>query len=325
MTSRSGHVAPARTGGGPRRRSLLGSALVALVMISLAPPAQAVAPAGPDQVGVDISWPQCDRTPAARWAFAVIGVNGGNAVTTNRCLTDQLSWASTSTSGEAPGQPRVQLYVNTANPGEVLQEYGVTSWPTDNVDPRGADSSLTGGPGDRNPYGLCVTTPGRYRGYTNDLACSWQYGWNRAVEAVDDRFRPAADAAGISGTVADYTWWLDVETMNSWQQGGPDAKARNTASLEGMAQLYTADGAASVGLYSTGYQWHRIVGDTLSLGTADLPTVGGKLIGLPSWLAGSSDAADAALRCTSVAGLTGGPVVLNQYIVDDLDHNQSCR
>ena len=273
---------------------------------------------------MDISFPQCDRELPTGLPFAIVGVNGGTAASTNRCLDQQLAWAAGNATGADPREPRLQLYVNTANPGDVVEEYGVTTWPTDGVDPRGGDSSATVAEGHRNPYGPCATTPGHYRGYTNDLACSWQYGWNRAVEAVDERFGPAARAVGLSGVAADYTWWLDVETMNSWQEGGPAANARNTASLEGMVQFYTAEGVSTVGFYSTGYQWQQIVGGTLGVPGLGVPEVGGNLVGLPSWLAGSASAVNARMRCTTATGLTGGPVLLNQYVLDDLDHNHSC-
>ncbi len=307
-----------------RVRTVLAVLLAALALLTVSGPAQAGPSDQPGPTGIDISWPQCDALLPAGTSYAVVGVNGGTSATTNRCLVEQLAWASENTSGAAPGQPRVQLYVNTANPGDVLEEYAVQTWPRDNVDPRGEDSYHTTAEGRRNPYGPCTVTPGSYRGYTNDLACSWQYGWDRAVEAVDERFAPAARAAGLSSSPVDYVWWLDVETMNSWQEGSAAAYARNAATLEGMTQLFLAEGVETVGLYSTGYQWGRIVGSTLSRPSGESPAVGGNLVGLPSWLAGSSDAVDAELRCRTATGLTGGPVVLNQYIVDDLDHDYSC-
>lgn len=271
-----------------------------------------------------MSWPQCDRELPAGMSFAVIGVNGGTAASTNTCLAEQLSWAHTTTTGADPAQPPIQLYVNTANPGEVLEEYGVTTWPTDNIDGRGADSFDNSDQARRNPYGRCAPTPGNYRGFTNDLSCSWQYGWNRAVETVVERFAPAARAAGLSDDVIDYTWWLDVETMNSWQGFDDGSHARNTASLEGMMQFYVDEGVVNVGLYSTAYQWHRIVGNTLIVPDGTSPVTGGNLVGVMSWLAGSPDAAAASERCGGLDGLTGGPVVMNQYVVDDLDYNYSC-
>ncbi len=276
------------------------------------------------RTGLDISWPQCGAPLPGGMSYAIVGVNGGTAASTNPCLAEQLSWAETSTTGVDPNRPRIQLYVNTANPGEVLEEYGVTTWPITNLDSRGLDSSQSADEAHRNPYGLCAQTLGNYRGFTNDLACSWQYGWNRAVEAVDQRFAPAARASGVSDRAADYTWWLDVETMNSWQLADADAYARNTASIEGMKQFYVAEGAADVGLYSTNFQWDQIVGNTLSFPNPDQPTTGGNLKGLKSWMAGAQSADGAAFRCLSLVGLTGGPVAMNQYIADDLDYNYSC-
>ena len=306
-------------------RAVIATLLSMFASTALVQPAQAAVPGA--RTGVDVSWPQCHvRTPAG-FAFAVVGVNGGTASTTNPCLADQLGWASSSTTGTAPNQPRVQLYVNTANPGQVLEEYAVTTWPIDDVDPRGSRSGDAIDIRLRNPYGACTATAtaAAARGIgTNDLACSWQYGWNRAVESVDKRLSPAARAAGLSEAASDYTWWLDVETMNSWQEGYPAALARNTATLEGMAQFYLSEGVRTVGLYSTGYQWSQIVGSTLDVDPGGAPVVGGALLGLPSWLAGASDTEDASRTCFAATGLTGGPVVMVQHIVEDLDHNESC-
>lgn len=299
-------------------------AVVAGASPAHAEPDDPVAPFLRDRIGLDVSWPQCDRVLPVATPFAVVGINGGTAASTNPCLADQLRWAFAATTETPAEEPRVQLYVNTANPGEVLQEYTVTTWPTDNVDSRGSDSFQHSDAARRNPYGHCATTPGNYNGYTNDMACSWQYGWNRAVGSIDKRFLPAAQTAGVSDDVADYTWWLDVETMNSWQRSGMQARARNAAALEGMAQFYAAEGVSELGLYSTHYQWRQIVGETVgSLDPAGHP-IAGNLINAPAWIAGAVDPTSAQLRCSTLTGLTGGPVVMNQYIADDLDHNLRC-
>jgi len=248
----------------------------------------------PELVGYDLSYPQCKQSPPTGQYFGIVGVNGGTAATTNTCLAAQLAWANKSKAGS--NQPRIQLYVNTANPGEVIDQ--ITTWPTNNTDKTGFTTA--------NPYGTCSGQ--------NDQACSWQYGWNRSVEAALDRFAPAARSAGIDSSAAAYTWWLDVETMNTWQSGSGAALARNTAALEGFAGYYQAQGA-TVGLYSTAPQWTSIAG---SVGA------GSNLNGLANWRPSGSSLANAKANC-SVAPLTaGGFISLTQYVQKNLDYDHSC-
>jgi hypothetical protein len=144
----------------------LGVAALAAACLALGVPA-AVADRGEDaEVGHDVSFPQCgDRLPDDP-AFAVVGVNGGLATRPNPCLAEQLAWAAEETTGAVAAQPRLQLYVNTANPGQVRDQ--VTTWPA-----RG-----------RTPYGRCEGT--------NSRACSWRYGWERVAVTVTEFFVPAA-------------------------------------------------------------------------------------------------------------------------------------
>lgn len=293
--------------------------------------AASAAPRTAAPTGNDISWPQCGKRYPTGQAFGIVGVNGGKTTNHNPCLADQLLWAAKS-SGTVAFQDKVQVYVNTANPGEVLEQYSVTTWPTDNVDPRGRTSLNNENTLLNNPYGACIFTEGNYSGYTNDMACSWQYGWNRAVETVDKFFKPAARTAAMSDNPSSYVWWLDVETMNSWQgendaEGTPglaDKRARNTATLEAMKSFYESEGAKKVGLYSTGYQWGRIVGGTIDITTT---STGYNLKGLDSWLAGAASLSDAQKRCNNPnfpALTAGGTVTLNQYISKNLDYDYSC-
>jgi hypothetical protein len=258
-----------------------------------AKPSSGAQPAEP--VGYDISWPQCGKKLPSGQAFGIVGVNGGNAATTNPCLASQLVWANKSVGGSV--QPKIQLYVNTANPGEVIDQ--ITTWPTSNTDKTGYTTS--------NPYGTCQGD--------NDKACSWQYGWNRAVEDNIDRFTPAASAAKINSAVSAYTWWLDVETMNTWQSGSSEALERNSATLEGMTHYFTSKGA-HVGLYSTALQWNEIVGGSIDPGS--------NLNGLPNWRPSGASLENAKVNC-SLAPLTdSGSIVLTQYIQQNLDKNHSC-
>ncbi|HEX2073173.1 MAG TPA: hypothetical protein VHF92_05255 [Geodermatophilus sp.] len=269
-----------------RVRAVLVAALAATGLLMGPPPAARAAPE-PTSVGYDVSHPQCGEDLPERRAFAIVGVNGGLATRRNPCLVEQLEWAAGS-SGAVSAQPAVQLYVNTANPGQV--RHLVTTWPDDG----------------QTPYGRCDGG--------NSRACSFRYGWIRAYVDVHGFFLPAARRAGLDPDPAAYRWWLDVESANTWQWGSAAALARNRAALEGMT-AYLEQTGAEVGLYSTGRQWARIVGD--------VPR-DSRLHGLDSWLAGALSRAGAEDNCADRPLVDGGEVVLTQYVEDDLDHDHSC-
>jgi len=261
--------------------------LVVLAVLAGVVAVPGTASAATTPVGYDVSHPQCGTTlPSAR-AFAIVGVNGGLSTRANPCLATQLRWAARST-GSVTTQPTTQLYLNTANPGELLAQ--VSTWPK------------TGS----TPYGTCAGQ--------NDRACSWQYGYERAQNSVVSFFSPAARTAGVDTLPSRYTWWLDVETENTWQSGSTDALARNRATLEGMT-AYLLSRGGRVGLYSTGYQWSGIVGSVPS---------DSNLVGRNSWLAGATTLTQARSNCTRSPLVPGGRVTLTQYVPDDLDRNHSC-
>lgn len=250
--------------------------------------------AGPANLGNDISWPQCGKRYPDGQAFGIVGVTGGLANTTNKCLSSQLLWAGQST-GAATSQPKLQLYVNTANPGGL----NTPSWPENNTDPSGRFTS--------NAYGECDGS--------DSLPCAWQYGWNRAVEDVNLRFVPAATSAAVPAIPKNYTWWLDVETENTWKLDGTSfAYQSNAAILEGMVAYLKGAVGAKVGLYSTGHQWGQIVAK---------PSVTSNLNGLDSWLAGASSRS-ASDYCKKPPLTSGGHVTLTQFISHNLDYNYSC-
>ena len=245
-------------------------------------------------LGIDVSWPQCNKTLPVNHAFGIVGVNGGLATTTNECMGDQLVWATKAIGGT--NQPKVQLYVNTANPGGL----GTSSWPNNNVDSQNVISP--------NPYGTCDNR--------DTLACAWQYGWNRAVDDVVLKFQPAAAQVGVQTDPAKYIWWLDVETENSWKLSGTTFDAQsNTAVLEGMTAYFKSTGA-QVGLYSTGAQWSQIVGKAVSSSS--------NLNGLINWRPGGANLTTAKSACKATPLTTGGKVVLTQFIANSLDYNYSC-
>ncbi|WP_426764587.1 hypothetical protein ACP3TD_19170 [Pseudarthrobacter sp. 1G09] len=265
--------------------------LVAAVLFTCAGPAWADptnSPAGPQEgsssqslLGNDVSWPQCDAELPQDRAFAIVGVNNGLANNTNPCLQEQLEWAESS-SGAVASQPKAQLYINTANPGRAG-----SWWPVSDEYPTGSKV--------HNPYGSCKA--GDY-----GTACAYMYGYAKAF-----------DAAYVRGVTdpEDYIWWLDVETENTWSS----SKDANRTVLEGMTDFFHSIDAAGVGIYSTGQQWHRIVGSVSS---------SSNLYPLPSWLAGSRNAASAATACSKSPLTGGGKVVLTQFIHAGLDYNHAC-
>ncbi len=279
-----------------------GSAWVAVALpvpAAPAPPAVAIPPEPtavlptptPVPVGYDVSWPQCGSTLPIGAAFAIVGVNGGLASTTNPCLAEQLAWAS-GASGQS-AQPPVALYVNTANPPAALASW----WPTSDTYPLDSLTPVS------NPYGAC--TGG------DSPACSYIYGYAKAYDNVYSRGVPIP---------AGYFWWLDVETENSW---GADTTA-NRAVLEGMTYYYLdVLHAAGVGIYSTAYQWTQIVGGLGPVVSGTASPRPSNLNGLPSWLAGASTLEGAQAAC-ALPALTGGRVTVTQYVRDGLDHNYAC-
>jgi hypothetical protein len=250
-------------------------------------------PTPSDIIGNDISYPQCGKSYPSGQNFAIVGVNGGRSNTSNPCLSSELTWAAATTL--VGNQPKIQLYVNTGNPGGL----NTSSWPQNNNDPSGTTTS--------NPYGSCDGS--------NSIACAWQYGWNRANEDVITRFQPAAQSAGVSTDQTSYTWWLDVETVNSWRDGSDEAYQSNAADLEGMVAYFKSRGVTNIGLYSTTYQWGQIVKDKVSSTSS--------LNGLPTWLPGALSLAGAKLTCSD-SSLTGGKVVMTQYTTNNFDYDYSC-
>lgn len=247
----------------------------------------------PQNVGNDISYPQCSKALPKSQAFGITGINGGLANNTNSCLAKELSWAAQSTG--ATKQPKVQLYVNTANPGGLNTQ----SWPRNNIDPAG---NLT-----LNPYGSCDGG--------DSLACAWQYGWNRALEDVEQRFPPAALLAGISSDAKLYPWWLDVETLNTWKSGSEEALASNAADLEGMT-AYFQNVSVPIGVYTTARQWGQIVGT---------PAQNSNLNGLPNWRAGAKSLKGAQSNCQLSPLTPGSSVEITQYVSNNLDYDFSCN
>ena len=249
----------------------------------------------PELVGYDISYPQCGKRLPNDHYFGIVGVNGGKASTANPCLADQLVWANKAKTGS--NQSRYQLYVNTANPGEVIDQ--VDTWPSTPIDSNGNLPN--------NPYGNECDG-------SNSAACSWLYGWNRSIY-TEGVFKTAAASKSPSTDTSQYVWWMDVETMNTWQSGSNEALIRNTAAIEGFAKYYQSKNAI-VGLYSTAYQWGVITGN--NIGTSS------NLNGLPNWRPSGASLSNAKANCNVQPLTPNGFISLTQYVIKNLDHNHSC-
>jgi hypothetical protein len=278
--------------------ALLGAALLT---VAAAPAAEAKGghpqPSSPS--GNDIGWPQCGGAYPQGQVFGIVGLNDGLANSLNPCLEDELRWAAASAG--SPAIPPASLYVNTADPGQVIAQ--ILDWPTDNTDPAGASEAL-GSATYEDPYGAC--------GGTDSLACSWQYGWDRAV--TDLLWLEATSGVGFSNVPASFPWWLDVETGNTWESGSSDALTRNVADLEGMVDALRFVGrVTSVGIYSTSYQWSVITGGTASSAT---------LAGLPDWIPGARTQSGAVANC-GLPAFTGGRVLIAQWF-GRFDSDVSC-
>lgn len=134
----------------------------------------------------------------------------------------------------------------------------------------------------------------------DDTAClAYNYGYNAGQYALT-----ASNNAGLSGVK---TWWLDVETMNTWS---PDP-LQNQSSLKGEADALLAGGADTVGIYSTTAQWKAITNSWQN--------------GWPSWGATTwTTARQAATFCTGHE-FTGGPSYLMQFTPrHSLDQDYAC-
>jgi hypothetical protein len=223
--------------------------------------------------GYDISYPQCGAPYPSNPAFAIVGVNGGRPyVAGNPCLTSQLTWG---------GRENAGLYINTANPNPSQSSF----WPTGKTEPRYCDPAAT-----------------------SSADCSYDYGWYAAADSYA-KARAAYSSLGITVSPSATSWWLDVETTNSWQTN----TANNVAMLQGEVDYLRSVGATKLGFYSTTVQWGTITG-------------GSKVFSpMPVWGAGSSSETAALSLCRSTTtSFTGGPLSIVQYIASGFDVDIRC-
>jgi hypothetical protein len=183
------------------------------------------------------------------------------------------------------------LYANTANPGGTS---GFYTYPTGN-DPAvcGTDKTSSG--------------------------CAYNYGWHAALDALDE-----AANAGIVNRLS-VTWWLDVETANSWN----GSVYADTAALQGFRDALRTAGVARVGLYSNASAWSEITNSyrrsTVSYYRSQWApyfTPKYPLEDAPLWIAGTGTESDASALCTT--SFTQGQTLLAQYTDGAFDADLQC-
>jgi hypothetical protein len=124
-------------------------------------------------------------------------------------------------------------------------------------------------------------------GCSGDVYCAaYNYGRNAATDAIS-----YAQSQGLSSS----KWWLDVETMNTWNSD----VLQNQKSIQGEYDALVAGGASLVGVYSTTAQWQTITG--------------GWQNSWPNWGATTWTTAKQAQTYCKGHQFTGGPSLLMQY------------
>ena len=131
-------------------------------------------------------------------------------------------------------------------------------------------------------------------GDNNCLA--YNYGYNAGLYAYD-----AASSAGIYTS----TWWLDVETANTWSNN----VVQNQNSIQGEHDALATNGATTVGVYSTTAQWGSITGSWLN--------------NWPSWGASTWKTANQAKTYCVGHQFTGGKTWLIQF-KGQIDQDYAC-
>jgi hypothetical protein len=197
---------------------------------------------------------------------AIAGVNGGLPFAANPCLASELAWAG------AGGE----LYANTADPGPLLSSH----WPNGQTSPQQCNTTTLAG--------------------ADTASCAYDYGWNAAADSYADAVAGYIAAglapAGATATPGPNTWWLDVETDNSWEP----TVANNLAELQGEVDYLKSVGAATVGFYAPPAAWATVIGSSTMFSAQ------------PFWLPGAASFADAQARCARTAP-NGGQISLVQF------------
>jgi hypothetical protein len=147
-------------------------------------------------------------------------------------------------------------------------------------------------------YGLPYQNSPKACDPTNPNCLAYNYGYNAGLYALQ-----YAQNQGVNSN----TWWLDVETMNSWSGD----TAQNINSLQGTIDSLRDATVGTVGVYSTTAQWTTITGGWKNL--------------LPSWGATTWTTAKQAATYCHGHEFTGGPSYMMQFSPKrGLDQDYAC-
>jgi len=270
-----------------RVAKILGMAATALASVTLAATPALAGPSngkvgggGTSPTGYDVSYPQCPATSLpSPISFGIVGVNDGIVYSPNPCVAAEYTWAAKAAAASSTSEPHVSFYANTADPGP-----SSTYWPSKMASPDDCATSFASNP--------------------NSPACNYDYGWYAAQNSYDN----AANTA-IGSAAASSTWWLDIESANSWNEGYTGNSDDIQGALDFFTQTVTA--GVKVGIYTNSSSWSSITGGSTAFRK------------YPAWLPGARTLRQAESNCTAAAP-TAGPVALTQYSSSGLDADYDC-
>lgn len=221
---------------------------------------------------------------AAAPAFATTGVNGGFDISWPQCSSSFPTKPVFGIVGVTDGRP------DTTN-GCFSAEYTWAAGATEalSIPPQLYVNTANPGPGDATWIGETGPKP---CGHKEPAGCSYDYGYQAGEEAF-------AYASESDSSAAAQTWWLDVETANSWMHQSAD----NIEAIHGVIDGLAANDANAVGIYTNASSWRTITGGD----TSDFST---RPVWFPTGLAWSNTTTPG--HCGQAA-VTGGTVTLVQY------------
>jgi hypothetical protein len=132
----------------------------------------------------------------------------------------------------------------------------------------------------------------------SDYSClAYNYGYNASLYALN--------YARISYAHT-LTWWLDVETDNSWTRNAEINRANIEGAINGILDNSFL---ASIGIYSAPSQWNHLTNSWKNH--------------YPEWLGTGSQQLSAVRLLCEDRSFTGGPIWLTQYTTK-LDYDYEC-